>query len=243
MLDRAVHPVEEPASPAREARAMRWPFGSNRQLAWSFATIAGRMVVMGVALFGVLRPLLTRGERPRSGRPAELVEDLALTLLAIGFAYVFLERVARASWSDLGFSRERLGRNLALGVLTFALGLVYIAVRLRAQGDLAEAVATFRAYTGGQRLAMLLVAIHVIFGEEMLFRGYLQPGLRARFSAPIAIGVGAIVFAAYHADFSPAGFLGHLFWGVAWGIAREKSGSTIPSSVAHFLNWSVLGWI
>jgi len=32
--------------------SMRWPFGSGKQIAWSFAVIALRMVVMGVALFG-----------------------------------------------------------------------------------------------------------------------------------------------------------------------------------------------
>jgi len=32
------------------------------------------------------------------------------------------------------------------------------------------------------------VAVHVVFGEELIFRGYMQPGLRARYSAPVAIG-------------------------------------------------------
>ena len=90
---------------------------------------------------------------------------------------------------------------------------------------------------------MLLVAVHVVFGEEVLFRGYLQPGLRARFSPAVAIGITAVLFSAYHADFSPAGFLHHVVWGVVWGLAREKSGSTIPGSVAHAMNWSILGWL
>ena len=49
------------------------------------------------------------------------------------------------------------------------------------------------------------------------------------------------MFALYHADLSASGFVGNLLWGVAWGIARERTRSTIPSSVAHFLDWSVLG--
>jgi membrane protease YdiL (CAAX protease family) len=222
---------------------MRWPFGSRKQIAWSFAVIVLRMVVMGVALFGVLRPLLTRGEDLRSGRPVELVEHLVLTLLAAAFAYVFLGIVARASWADLGFSRAKLGKNLALGVATFAVGAVYVLVRLRAEGELGESMATFSAYTLGQRIEMSLVGVHVIFGEEMLFRGYLQPGLRARFSAPVAIGITALVFAAYHVEFAPGAFLGHVFWGILWGTVREKTKSTLPSSVAHFLNWAFIGWI
>jgi membrane protease YdiL (CAAX protease family) len=84
--------------------------------------------------------------------------------------------------------------------------------------------------------------VHVVFGEEILFRGYLQPGLRARSSAPLAIGISAFVFALYHLQFSLAGFVGNFLWGVVWGLARERTKSTVPSSVAHFLNWAVLGW-
>ena len=92
-------------------------------------------------------------------------------------------------------------------------------------------------------MLLLLVGVHVVFGEEVIFRGYLQPALRARFSPAVAIGITSLVFAAYHAEFSPVVFAGHVGWGVLWGIARDQSPLHPPLVGPHFLNWSVLGWL
>lgn len=225
-------------------RAMRWAFGSREQIAWAFALVLLRMAIFGAVLFGILKPALTANEIPRTGSDPELIENAILTLLAVAFVGVFLLGAARVSWRDLGLSRERLGPNLAFGVLTFAVGLLFVASRSQLDGPpLAEAWQTVVGYTVRQRVLMFLVAVHVIFGEEILFRGYLQPGLRARYSPAVAIGITSLIFALYHVQLAPMAFAGNFVWGVIWGIARERFRSTIPSSVAHFLNWAVLGWV
>jgi membrane protease YdiL (CAAX protease family) len=232
------------ASMAETAPTPRWPWGSWKAISWGVGLVALRMVIFGAVLYGILRPLLDRGDERRTGSTPELVENAILTALSLVFVLVFLRGVARASWRDLGFSRENLGRHVALGVGVFLAALAYIAFRLHTiDTSLGEAWRQVTGYTLRQRILMLLVGIHVVFGEEVIFRGYLQPALRARFSPAIAIGVTALIFAAYHAQFSPPVFAGYVGWGVIWGIARERSRSTIPSSVAHFLNWSVLGWL
>jgi membrane protease YdiL (CAAX protease family) len=237
-------PLNHSAADEPRDRAMRWAFGSREQLSWAFALVLLRMAIFGAVLFGVLRPALTASEVPRTGSNAELLEHAILASLAIAFVGMFLFGVARVSLRDLGFSRERLGKNLALGVITFALGLVVVAVRSRIDGaPLAEAWQTVLGYSLRQRVELVFVAVHVVFGEEILFRGYLQPGLRARYSPAVAIGVTALIFALYHANFAPAAFAGNVVWGVIWGLVRERSRSTVPSSVAHFMNWSLLGWI
>ncbi|AUX38923.1 uncharacterized protein SOCE26_003040 [Sorangium cellulosum] len=224
--------------------APRWPWGSWKQISWAFGLVALRMAIFGAVLYGILKPALDRGEERRTGSTPELVENVILTALSVVFVLVFLHGVARVSWRDLGFSRDRLGQNLALGVGVFAAGLLYIAFRLYTiDTSLGEAWQQVTGYSLRQRVLLVLVAVHVVFGEEVIFRGYLQPALRARFSPAVAIGVTSIVFAAYHADLSPMVFAGNVGWGVIWGITRERSRSTIPSSVAHFLNWSVLGWL
>ncbi len=232
------------AEHALSARGMRWAPGSGKQIAWAFALVALRMVIFGAVLFGILRPLLTAGEAPRTPSNAGVAQDAILALLAIAFVGVFLFGVARVSWQDLGFSRERLGKNIALGVLTFILGFAFIAARMHFDAArIEEAFQTVLGYNLRERLMIFFVAVHVVFGEEILFRGYLQPALRARYSPAIAIGVTALVFSLYHADLSPAALIGNFGWGVIWGLVRERSRSTIPSSVAHFMNWSILGWI
>jgi membrane protease YdiL (CAAX protease family) len=223
---------------------MRWPFGSRPQITWSFALIALRMLIFGAVLFGILPLFLKADEVRRMGTTSQLIEDGILAALAIAFVGVFLFGVARVSWRDLGFSREHLGRNIGLGVLTFALGLLFIALRSNIDGiPIPEGVQQVLGYSARQRVQMALVALHVVFGEEILFRGYMQPGLRARYSPAVAIGITAFVFAAYHMHLTPMAFIGNFVWGVIWGIAREKTGSTIPSTVAHFMNWSLLGWL
>ncbi|WP_437676906.1 CPBP family intramembrane glutamic endopeptidase [Sorangium sp. So ce131] len=224
--------------------APRWAWGSWKNISWAFGLVALRMLLFGAVLYGILKPALDRGDERRTGSTPELVQNVILTALSVVFVLAFLHGVARVSWRDLGFSRDRLGRNLALGVGVFAVGLLYIAFRLdNIDTSLGEAWQQVTGYSVRQRVLMLLVGIHVVFGEEVIFRGYLQPALRARFSPAVAIGVTSIIFAAYHADFSPTVFAGIAGWGVIWGIARERSRSTIPSSVAHFLNWAVLGWL
>jgi membrane protease YdiL (CAAX protease family) len=213
---------------------MRWAFGTNRQIGWAVAVVLLRMVVFGAVLLGVLRPLSV----------PKIVEDASLAVLAIVFAYVFLVRVPRGSWRELGFSVERFGPNVLFGVVVFALGLIVVGVRLWiADMSLTEALAQVRGYSLLDRTSMILTGIHVVFGEELIFRGYLQPGLRARLSPALAIGITSFVFALYHVQLEPHAFIGNFVWGVVWGVARERSGSTVPSSVAHFLNWSVLGWL
>src|SRR5262245_55704675 len=103
---------------------MRWAFGTRRQLLWAFALVALRMVIFGVAYFLVLPALV-----PRTLPYAKIVNDALLAALALAFVVVFLRGVARASWRDLGFSRERLAKNLLLGVATFAAGLIFIVAR------------------------------------------------------------------------------------------------------------------
>jgi membrane protease YdiL (CAAX protease family) len=222
---------------------MRWSLGTPRQLAWALTLVPLRMLVFGAMLFGVLKPLLTRDLAPRSGAPLQLVEAACLALLAIGFAVVLVRRVARASWDDLGFSRVGLRQNLLRGLALFGVNVVIVLAHARVLGlTPADAWRDVTSYSAGQRIQIILVGIHVVFGEELLFRGYLQPGLSARYSPAVAVGVTALVFALYHVDFSLNGFLGTFVWGVVWGVARERWRSTIPSSVAHFLNWSVFGW-
>ena len=244
MMTTMVEQGTDAAEPARRGQGMRWAFGSGKQIAWAFALVLLRMAIFGAVLFGILRPTLTAGEVGRTGSNAVLLEQAILTALSIAFVGVFLSGVARTSFRDLGFSRERLGRNLALGVLTFVIGFGVIAIRSHIDGaPLPEAWQTVLGYTLRQRVEMFLVAVHVIFGEEILFRGYLQPGLRARYSPAVAIGITALIFALYHVHLTPAAFIGNFVWGVIWGIARERSRSLVPSSVAHFMNWSILGWI
>jgi uncharacterized protein len=77
--------------------------------------------------------------------------------------------------------------------------------------------------------------------EELVFRGVLQRSLTRVVGAPVAIGLQALLFAAYH--FVPDGdgyshfYFGALaIFGAAAGIAAERTGRLGPGMVAHFIN-------
>ncbi len=92
-------------------------------------------------------------------------------------------------------------------------------------------------YRGPGDFAFVLVVFAVVpaICEEILFRGFLQAGLvRAFESAPVGIGLTALVFAAFHLD--PWRFAGVLALGLFLGWLAHRTGSLTLPIVGHALN-------
>ncbi len=71
--------------------------------------------------------------------------------------------------------------------------------------------------------------------EEILFRGFLQAGFVHAFESPAkGIAVTAVVFAVFH--FDPWRFIGVLALGLFLGLLAYRTGSLLPSMLAHALN-------
>ena len=87
-------------------------------------------------------------------------------------------------------------------------------------------------------LIMIRILVLVPLGEELLFRGALFGWLRTKVSAVWTIALTSLLFAAIHQFpiILPAAFL----FGVAMGWVRERTGSVVPSIVAHSLNGLLL---
>lgn len=75
--------------------------------------------------------------------------------------------------------------------------------------------------------------------EELLFRGYVFKGLSRSAGPGVAIGVSALLFAAFHGD--PLHAIAVLPMGLFLGWLRWRTGSLWPSMVAHGLNNAV--WV
>ncbi|MDP6408763.1 MAG: type II CAAX endopeptidase family protein [Planctomycetota bacterium] len=87
-------------------------------------------------------------------------------------------------------------------------------------------------------LSAVIMFSAVVFGagfaEELLFRGYVQRRLLQRWSAPAAIAVPGVVFAAMH--MSPVHALGVLPLGLWMGFLAWRTGSVVPAMLAHMTN-------
>lgn len=93
---------------------------------------------------------------------------------------------------------------------------------------------TFR-HPGEFLIGILVIAVLPAFGEEIAFRGMLQPAM-ARFTGNIHIGiwVTAILFSAFHFQF--LGFVPRVMLGVLFGYLAAWSGNLWLPILAHFAN-------
>ena len=124
--------------------------------------------------------------------------------------------------------------------LTVALGLVYLVAEVIPADGSVEAF--FEQLTLGWGLIfVVIVALAPGFFEEMLFRGYIQRRLLARWSPSLAIGVASILFTLAHV--TPHAMAVALPLGVWFGIIAWRVGSIIPCIVCHaFVNGGLNAW-
>ena len=92
-------------------------------------------------------------------------------------------------------------------------------------------------FNGALDFSLLLMLVGVLPGvcEELLFRGFLQAGLRKSLESDAwAIVVGALVFAAFHLN--PWTFASLLIIGLYLGVLVQRTRSLVPAMLAHALN-------
>ena len=108
----------------------------------------------------------------------------------------------------------------------------------REKEDMAMQITTFLTKfdsIGEFILAFVVIAILPGIGEELVFRGLLQPELhRATKNIHLAIWISAIMFSAIHMQFF--GFLPRVLLGALFGYLYYWSGDLRISMFAHFIN-------
>ncbi len=108
----------------------------------------------------------------------------------------------------------------------------------REREDLAESVTKFLTeFSGLSELAIGIVVIAILpaIGEELVFRGMLQPQLyRASKNIHVAIWTSAIMFSAFHLQFF--GFVPRMLLGALFGYLYYWSGNLLMPMFAHFVN-------
>jgi len=108
----------------------------------------------------------------------------------------------------------------------------------REREDLAEKLTKFFVTfeTNGQFLfGVLVIAVLPAIGEELVFRGMLQPELfRATGNRHAAVWISAIIFSAFHMQFF--GFVPRMLLGALFGYLYLWSGNLLLPMIAHFVN-------
>jgi membrane protease YdiL (CAAX protease family) len=84
-------------------------------------------------------------------------------------------------------------------------------------------------------MGILVIGVFAGIGEELFFRGLIQPKMQFYFRSPhLGIWVTAFVFSAIHVQFF--GFLPRMFLGAVFGYLYHYTGSLVYPIVGHTLN-------
>lgn len=225
-------------------------------LLWAFFTgmLLGNLLLVGLAqasgwgmeiLQGVNPEGLDRSKRDFLRLGTLLVHLCSFTLPAVAFAYWLNGK----RWKeDLAITRVPEWKVILAGIgfiaLSFPLSqyLYWWNLRLPLPEQLLEmersAEEMVRAIiqmddVGELLLSLLTVGLVAALGEELIFRGLLQPRLcKILGNEVLGIWVGAIVFSAIHLQF--AGFLPRMILGVALGYLFHWTRNLWVPVAAHF---------
>jgi membrane protease YdiL (CAAX protease family) len=101
-------------------------------------------------------------------------------------------------------------------------------------GEATKFLTTFDSF-GDFVIGMIVIAVLPGIGEELVFRGFLQPTLhRATNNIHVAIWFSAILFSAIHMQFF--GFVPRMLLGALFGYLYYWSGNLAIPMFAHFIN-------
>ena len=228
-----------------------------RRRVW--VTLAFVMLGTLIAQVAVIVLLLASGypiSELENGLP-ELAPVQLLGTLALTQALSYLIPGAIAAWAL--FKREWLReltlvpgpgvKQLVVGVIVFAATLPFTAYlaqlnasfdltewQAQIEGDIASVLSDIIIETSTGQFALVLLAIAVLpaLGEELVFRGLIQPGfVRMTRSAHVGIWMTAVFFGLVHLQF--AGILPRVFLGAVLGFLAFRSQRLWLPIVAHAL--------
>ena len=163
---------------------------------------------------------------------------------AIWIGLILLPVMVALRWSkqsseSIGANRKDLKKNLALGLLTSSVFLLFVGILSPFLGG---------GFVGfSVPVVYLFVSTAVIcFGEEIVFRGYIQTRLTASRGPKTGIAIATLFFVLYNIPPGYFCFSGNIpssllfaLWrfstGLLYGYTFHKSQNLLPSSILHTL--------
>jgi membrane protease YdiL (CAAX protease family) len=250
-------PPPPPAPPPAKSRPPRKPRVWSVFLAWIGAVIFGQLFTfMGCIMAGIGIGVVLgfQGVDPATiqTRVVEIFQHpiVALVLTLVPFQLGMLAMVTLAArWSPEPM-RERLGlvpssgrpvsrlRMAMLAAFTLSTALMSaIGLSLFLGDPAASPIST--AISDGSWIAVTLTAVLLSLVpaiiEEVVFRGYIQRRLLARWSPSVAIGVSTLLFAIIHAD-SLQHVLAVVPLGIVTGLLAHRTGSIKAGMLVHAIH-------
>jgi membrane protease YdiL (CAAX protease family) len=92
-----------------------------------------------------------------------------------------------------------------------------------------------------ERVVYLILGSKVAFVEETLFRGDLLGRLSSKWGMVAGIVISSVLFALFHRTLAPTPLAMKFVIGVLFSVSTIKSQSLVPSAIAHWLLWVIVG--
>lgn len=227
------------------------PWGLAASLAWGFVAVAAWLGVQ-VAIGDVATEWFLGGAVPLE--PLELgTHGPFVAVVTIGAAIVPLAVIAFAVRGAGCRLSEYLGlqfperRYVLLGLLTLAIIIPLVDLVSWFAGYAVTPQFVVEIYRSARDSgALLLLIVALVFAapavEEILFRGFLLPGLSASWIGPGgAILLTSIIWTLLHAQYQPFYLIQIMVLGIVFGWLRLQSGSTALTIGLHgILNLTAL---
>jgi len=214
-----------------------------------YGSVGTILACLGVAV--IVANLLTLPyflveQRARPGEPVLTPDALflsvaALDLALLGVLYVRIVHPKVLSWREMGLTTanfgERVGQGIVVGILVIiATALIEAALRLVGIQQTQERMFEGVLHASLPQFFLVLLAGAVIapFAEEIFFRGYVFTAACRTYGVIPAFALSASVFALAHLNLQallPILLIGVVFCYVYW-----KTGSLVPSMIAHAMN-------
>lgn len=170
-----------------------------------------------------------------------LFGNLALNLVLLAALALYLRRRGITLREAFGFTASApltglIGYLAVLPPVVVAMGitqLCYQALRIELTP---QPVADLFLTTESPDILILVAGLAIVVApvfEEVFFRGFLYPVLKAKWGMPVALATVSLVFAAIHLHLPSTAPL--FLLGLALGLVYERSGSLLASITLHSL--------
>lgn len=239
------------APPSRGSRASLLLNDQKAAHTWrDLFLVGGALVAFELATVVVVElwmgPMEPGTESFATMKQSWLFPVLGLRAVAVVMILATLLRVRGQSWATLGWTRERLGADLTLGlaalaaayVLIFAWALLSMSLWPGLMDQMNENAHHLMTLLPDWPFSLyVLVAALIGFYEELLFRGFLMTRLRrVTGSWVLAVVLSTLVFTGLHAgDQKAAAMVPITILSLVFSVFTVWRGSVFPAMVGHFL--------
>ena len=224
------------ASKALRLRSQAIIFSEKKKEAISSLIVFAVVVTVTFGIFGFYDKVWVR---PNLEADALYVFRDALWIVLILLPVVAALRWSKQTLGSIGISRSNLKKNLSLGILTSG-------ILIAALSFLAPFLSAGFVGLSIPMIYLLMSCIVIGFGEEIVFRGYMQTRLTAFLGAGAGIIVTSLLFVLYNFPVGYFCFSGDIplsllyaVWrlspGLVYAYAFHRSQNVLPSAILHSL--------